>query len=104
MKKLLAGFFLLIFSFQILPVKELGKFLFKNQLTEEIKETDGSETEDGEAFKIKKEGDPFCHTDAHSEQLARIQYFSHSLLTALHEAERLPLQHVADIFAPPPNC
>jgi hypothetical protein len=105
MKKLLAGFFLFIFSFQILPVKELGKFLFKNQLTEEIKESDYAEGEyDGENLKLKKESDPLMNHGSHEEKLARLEYLSHSLQTALHEAERLPLSHIADIFTPPPNC
>ncbi len=104
MKKLLACFFLFIFSFQILPVKELGKILFKNQLTEEIKE-DYTETEkeDSETLKLKKDGDPLIK-GAHEQELARLEYLYHSIQTALHEAERLPLSHVADIFTPPPNC
>jgi hypothetical protein len=104
MKKFIAGIFLLIFSFQILPVKELGKMLFKNQLTEEIKETCDTDVEDAESLKLKKEADPFHPSTSHSEYVARIQFLSHSLQTALHQAERLPIPHVADIFTPPPNC
>jgi hypothetical protein len=35
-QKILVGFFLLIFSFQLAPVQEVGAFLYNNQITEEI--------------------------------------------------------------------
>jgi len=35
-KKMLVGFFLLLFSFQLAPVQEVGAFLCNNQITEEI--------------------------------------------------------------------
>ncbi len=35
-QKMLVGFFLLIFSFQLAPVQEVGAFLYNNQITEEI--------------------------------------------------------------------
>lgn len=35
-KKILVGFFLLIFSYQLAPVQEVGAFLYNNQMTEEI--------------------------------------------------------------------
>lgn len=38
MKKLLAIIFLAIFTFQILPVKAIGKLLCSNQMTEEVHE------------------------------------------------------------------
>ena len=38
MRKLLSILFLAIFVFQILPVKEIGKLLCSNQLTEEVHE------------------------------------------------------------------
>ena len=36
MRHFLAYLMLTIFSFQVLPVKELGRFIAKGQLTEEI--------------------------------------------------------------------
>lgn len=35
-KKILVGFFLLLFSFQLAPVQQVGAFLYNNQMTEEI--------------------------------------------------------------------
>ncbi|MBL7717395.1 MAG: hypothetical protein JNL72_01060 [Flavipsychrobacter sp.] len=103
MKKLVAYIFLFIFSFQVLPVKELGKMLFKNQLTEEIKEADYSSSDKGEDLKLKKEGDPLMSEEWEQACTARIQYLSHFLQIVIHEAERLPHQHVGEIFTPPPN-
>lgn len=104
MKHLVAYLFLIIFSFQVLPVKEIGKILFKNQLTEEVKESDCSECGGGETVKLKKEGEPLYHPEEEEQQTARVQYLSHSLHTAIHEAERLPLHHIGEILTPPPNC
>ena len=103
MKKLLAYIFLFIFSFQILPVKELGKMLFKNQLTEEIKETGDAEGESGESLKLKKDSDPFHHSEWSGENTARIKHLSDFLDVVFHEAERLPSHHIAEIPTPPPN-
>lgn len=38
MRKLLSIIFLAIFTFQILPVKAIGKLLCSNQMTEEVQE------------------------------------------------------------------
>jgi hypothetical protein len=35
-KKILVGFFLLLFAFQLAPVQQVGAFLYNNQITEEI--------------------------------------------------------------------
>lgn len=100
MKKWLAYIFLFIFSFQVLPVKEIGKILFKGQMTEEIHEADLA---DGSSSKLKKGTDPFRIYHLDTEQTARIQYFSHRASLAVIESERLPLQFIPDIFTPPPN-
>jgi hypothetical protein len=100
MKKWLAYIFLTIFSFQVLPVKEIGKILFKGQMTEEIHEADLA---DGSPSKIKKSTDPFRLHPTETEQTARIQYISHRASLAVVESERLPLQFIPDIFTPPPN-
>lgn len=96
MKKWLAYIFLIIFSFQVLPVKEIGKILFKGQMTEEIHESHTDES----CNKLKK-NEPYKLYDA--EIVARIQYFESKIQTAIHEAERLPKDYVPDIFTPPPN-
>ena len=96
MKKFLAYIFLFIFSFQVLPVKELGRILFKGLMTEEIHET----ADDTSGPKLKKE--PAKLFNKH-EDLASILYFTSRVNTALHDAEKLPRHFVPDIITPPPN-
>jgi hypothetical protein len=100
-KKLLAYIFLTIFSFQVLPVKEIGKILFKGQMTEEIHES-GPSPDNGNA-KLKKGTDPFRLHNFDTKDIARIQYLSAKICIAIVEAERLPKQFIPDIVTPPPN-
>ena len=102
MKRVLAYIFLIIFSFQILPVKEIGKILFKGQITEE--EVRGDSHGDGDSqVKLKKEGDPLFHPDDNAQASARIAFLTHQISTLIHEAEHLPKTFVPDILTPPPN-
>jgi hypothetical protein len=97
MKNAVAFLFLFIFSFQVLPVKELGKVLFKGQLTEEIKET-GSSSDDSNTFKLKKNDDPLHFANVSFR--ANLDLAT-KILVALHETEKL--QHfVAEVPTPPP--
>jgi hypothetical protein len=99
MKKWLAYIFLTIFSFQVLPVKEIGKILFKGQMTEEI-----HESADGPvSVKLKKGTDPFKLHPGDFEQTARLQYLSAKLSLAIVESEWHPSQFIPDIVTPPPN-
>lgn len=103
MKKWLAYIFLVIFSFQVIPVKELGKLLFKGQVTEEEVIGFESTTDESPNLKLKKETDPF-HPNTITQDHARIEFLTHQLITAIHIAERLPNNFVPEIFTPPPNC
>lgn len=98
MKKFLAYIFLFIFSFQVLPVKELGKLLFKGTMTEEVHESGNSD--DGSFSKLKKEDPKILF---HTTLLARQQYLAGKVHTAIHEADRLPVNFIPDILTPPPN-
>jgi hypothetical protein len=103
-KRLIAYFFLMIFSMQVIPVKEIGKILFNQLITEEEVHNIGTgNTEDGNSVKLKKDGDPFHHNES-SQAVARINFLTHQLDIALHQAEKLPVNHVPDIVTPPPNC
>jgi hypothetical protein len=98
-RQVLATIFLIIFSFQILPVKAIGKILFKGTMTEEIHEQGTSSDESPN--KLKKNTEYFSLSD--TKAYARTVYMSQKISTAIHLAESLPLHHVPDIFAPPPN-
>ena len=103
MKRWLAYLFLVIFSFQALPVKAIGKLLAKNQMTEEVK----SDCD---------EGNTNSTDDDSLERLKDLCVHNHippGLATALiglkadaqhHGEEDLPNSHIRDIHCPPPNC
>lgn len=99
MKVYLASFFLLIFSFQVLPVKEIGKLLFKQTLTEEIHETENDEA--GTNSIVKKDNEPYTHhkhTLIHDKWLAR---YCNGLTG--HLPSHVSKQYIPDILTPPPN-
>lgn len=100
MRHILAYFFLIIFSFQVLPVKEIGKLLFKSQTTEEIHE---DYADNGPDAKIKKEGDPFKLSDFNVSSSARIASLSAKIALVIHRTASLPDYHIPDILTPPPD-
>lgn len=82
-------------------MKELGKLLFKAQMTEEIHECG---TDDNCQSKLKKNPSFDFKLGDECDNTASIQYLSAKITTAIHLADRLPNHHVPDIFTPPPNC
>jgi hypothetical protein len=98
MKKFVAYIFLFIFSFQVLPVKEIGSILFKGQMTEEIHETVDDTSPGG---KVKKE--PEVKLFIKNEMQALAMRFTSIAQLAIHGSANLPRHFVPDIFTPPPN-
>jgi len=97
MKRFIALICLLIFSFQVLPVKQLGKLLSKAQNTEEVHDWGA----DNNSVKEKK-GDDFKLYTQYSQTECLIS-FGQKVIVSLHAADNLPDHHVADILTPPPN-
>ncbi len=97
MKHFVAYLCLIIFSFQVLPVKELGKLLCKGTNTEEVHEYGG----DSSPLKEKKDDAWKLYTSF--SETDRLISFDHKVTVMLHAAENLPDGHVADILTPPPN-
>lgn len=98
MRNWIACILLSIFTFQVLPVRELGRILFKGLMTEEIHEADHAD--DGFAKLKKAEPKIFFSSKPVSCQ----QYVAARVQTAIHEAERLPIDFVPEILTPPPNA
>lgn len=96
MKFVLASIFMFIFSFQVLPVKEIGKLLFKGTMTEEI-----HETEPDAGNKIKKDTDPYMPYKAQGNYNNNILHACGRLKTTT--PENVSKQHIPDIITPPPN-
>lgn len=84
-------------------MKELGKILFKGQITEEEVHGYSCSGEGDDNVKLKKDSDPLISYDTPSEQMARIAFLSNQVTTALHTTEHLPVYHIPDILTPPPN-
>ncbi|MBE2289430.1 MAG: hypothetical protein IAE95_07745 [Chitinophagaceae bacterium] len=98
MKQVLAYIFLIIFSFQCLPVKAIGKVLAKNQLNEEVKQDCNSEdlVDDDDILP-----DLFC---ASSNQDILSVVKDGEDFRNYHSLEcHLPNWHIKDIHCPPPN-
>lgn len=103
MKQVIAYIFLFIFSFQMLPVKEIGAILFKGQITEEEAHTNGAKGDNGNS-KLTKFNDFLEGGLSNDEHLSRIAFYNNSLSVALSMAEKLPMGFIPDIPTPPPNC
>ena len=102
MRQLIAYIFLFTFSFQMLPVKEIGAILFKGQMTEEEAHTCGAKG-DNTNSKLGKFND-FLDNGLSDGHLSRIVFYNNSLSVALSMAEKLPMGFIPDIPTPPPNC
>jgi len=98
MRKLLAYIILVVLSFQVLPVKEMGKILYLGLITEEIHESD---VEDGNGkLKLKKAetlDKPGFDTPFINQHMAQIA------MLAVNRAELVLGQYIPDTVTPPPN-
>jgi hypothetical protein len=95
-RKFFVGFFILLFCFQLVPVKQMGLLLYSNQITEEV--TQGQETEQ------------FKYPDDNIKYLLNTQnlIFKRQFSTNLFQFDqRLTVQIITrisdDIQTPPPN-
>lgn len=84
---------------QVLPVKEIGKILYKGLITEERSEMDICE-DDIQPEKPKKDSDPY-RPEVYS--LVVVQLSSAMANLVVHTSEGIPKFHVNDIVTPPPN-
>lgn len=87
----------------MLPVKQIGKILYKGMMTEEIHETHEVE-DDCKDPKSKLGSDPLKELYTGNKQVALMQCIAEAVNVAIHDAELVPISHVTDIFTPPPNC
>ncbi len=109
MRNVAAIFFLLIFSFQVLPIKAIGKLLAKNQMTEEVKQ-DCSDTDDDNK-EDSKEGKDDNKEGKYNDLFHNIHAATpigdlaiKKKVISNHGSDDLPNSYVEDIICPPPNC
>ncbi len=100
MRNLLAILLLLIFTCQVIPLRVLDKMFSKYQNTEEVQQDD--DCEDGDVFKITKVGCDHI-LPYHPDFTMCASRFGNRVSTIIHVNESLPLQHVTDVFSPPPD-
>ena len=100
MKFWLAYICILLFSLQVLPVKEIGGFLMKSQLIEKTC-SDGDASDDN-LPKLKKQKDSYYVNDP---VLASVCTMLLTLRTriAIEAAACLSQDYTADILTPPPD-
>jgi hypothetical protein len=96
MRKFISIILLVLMGTQLLPIKEMGKLLFNNQIVEEHP-VDGC---GGDTVKLAKELKYYNHDDptlkfAPALYLRIVQY---------HLFEDIPNGPAREIHAPPPNC
>lgn len=103
-RHVLASIFLIVFSFQVLPVKELGRLLFKGQMTEEVHESNTTTGDDNGCLKMKLGSDPFGLAPEHHISFSEESYLDTKIHTAMQRSERLIDRYAPDIPTPPPNC
>jgi hypothetical protein len=95
-QKMLVGFFLLLFSFQLAPDQEVGAFLYSNQIPEEIPH---GQDESG----MKYPDDSFKQVIQNfSDQGNNIQYPA-SFLKGKAVDVNIKTRSSDDIQTPPPN-
>ena len=97
MKKIIGLFLLVLMGTQLLPIKEMGKLLFNNQIVEEHP-ADGSCSNDnvkvGKEFKYYKQFDNFLKFSPELYlNIIQYQFF-----------EDIPAGPAKEIHTPPPNC
>jgi hypothetical protein len=97
MKKCFAIFFLLIFSFQVMPVKAIGRIIAKGQTTEEVKDY-GIDDEDGKG----KLGEDFFFGQTTPEFAGRLD-FDKEQIAIIHKAASLPPTNTREVQSPPPD-
>ena len=101
MKKLFAILFLFVLLFSVLPVREIGKLLGKQQTTEEV-HSDDMPSGDEPGGMIKKEIDPFVVFELHT-QADILNSYNNKIQVAIHGASVLPDHYIPRIPTPPPN-
>jgi hypothetical protein len=96
LKYIFAYFLIIILSIPVLPVREVGKLLSSNQLTEELLHSADAETKDGKDFKFKEHLVTTSDYPSSHNSFIASEFFDHHSL--------LPAVHASDIPTPPPDC
>jgi hypothetical protein len=97
-KKFISLVLLLIFCTQILPIAQIGRMLYQNQLTEELPHSTNT-TPAPNSF-IEEIHKAYWHEMQECGLLTLTQIITHHL----HETEKICTLFIAEVQTPPPNC
>ncbi|HET9057091.1 MAG TPA: hypothetical protein VFN30_09630 [Chitinophagaceae bacterium] len=97
-KKVISILLLVVFSAQILPVLQIGKMLYQNQLTEEIPYSNNSVPAPN-AFE-----EEVHKAYWHEMEVFGLKLQSQIITNHIHETENIFTQYFAEVQTPPPNC
>lgn len=95
LKKIITLFCLLVLATQVLPLRQIGRILSSNQMTEELPHEIGKDFAKYDPFG----NDPFLPADFNLEAFRR----SVKKNPFIHFDTELPAFHRGDIHVPPPN-
>jgi hypothetical protein len=95
-KRIIAVFCVLIFSIQILPLRQIGSLLFGNTMNEEIPHSMPGIKENCGKYVSSYEFDFFSGSILTSDYLNNSNSY-------IHYASLLPANHTGEIHTPPPN-
>jgi hypothetical protein len=96
LRKILVGFFILLFSFQLIPVQQVGSLLYSNQLMEEMPHSQDTGC-------LKFADDNFKHFDFTHYVSLHNEIISGYLLTGKAVDVKIITRSSDDIQTPPPN-
>src|SRR4051812_40408945 len=102
MRKWLAVIFLMIFSFQVLPMKGLAKLLCKNQNTEEVQGDNAGDDDDATGVAALYSNDIILSRITFDAQ-ATSHYFENKVSVTIRKTKALPFVYLAKIPSPPPD-
>ena len=94
-KQVITLFCFVMLMCQLLPVRQLGKLLFKNGITEELSHDDCSPD--------CKDHFPFKKDFIHADQSIHIRIGEAAASQYIHFADTLPTHLPGDIQTPPPD-
>ncbi len=101
MKPWLACILMILFSFQALPVKELGKLLGKKAIQEQVQDESGDTSDASKQFAEKEIEKLFVHSQAF--QLTTL-VVEEQVKVALHRFHFFEDHFHPDITTPPPDA
>ena len=95
LKKIVTIFFLLLFVTQSLPIRQVGQFIAKGTMTEELPETGSSKSKadlsDAKCLFISVDYSNSSHINNNGQNFY------------IHFSETLPFLMASDVQTPPPN-